>query len=149
TFNSLLGSITTQEQGIPSEKEDYFLTRGYNRNDRVGKNGLEEQYEELLRGRKEQVQYTNDKNNVVIDSDVVVTGERGKDLVLTMEMGFEDKVDKVIQKERQRAVGSIRHMDEAMAVVVNPKTGELLSVSGQHDDGKKGGFEDAAYQALY
>src|SRR5699024_412225 len=114
TFNSLLGSITTQEQGIPSEKEDYFLTRGYNRNDRVGKNGLEEQYEELLRGRKEQVQYTNDKNNVVIDSDVVVPGERGKDLVLTIDMELQEKVDKVIQKEMKKAVGANPHMNDAM-----------------------------------
>ena len=149
TFNSLLGSITTQEQGIPSEKEDYFLTRGYNRNDRVGKNGLEEQYEELLRGRKEQVQYTNDKNNVVIDSDVVVPGERGKDLVLTIDMELQEKVDKVIQKEMKKAVGANPHMNDAMAVVMNPKTGELLSVSGQHYDRKKGEFENAAYQALY
>src|SRR5699024_5791481 len=55
TFNSFIGSITSQEQGIPKEKQDYFLTRGYSRNDSVGKSGLEEYYEEYLRGRKEQV----------------------------------------------------------------------------------------------
>src|SRR5699024_12403935 len=43
TFKSILGSITSQEEGIPADKEDYFLARGYNRNDRIGKSGLEEQ----------------------------------------------------------------------------------------------------------
>src|SRR5690625_1646270 len=46
TLKNLLGSITSQEQGIPADKEAYYLTRGYSRNDRVGKSGLEEQYEE-------------------------------------------------------------------------------------------------------
>src|SRR5699024_1289641 len=53
SLKSLLGSITSQEQGLPAEEIDYYLTRGYNRNDRVGKSGLEEQYEDVLRGRKE------------------------------------------------------------------------------------------------
>ena len=52
TLQSIIGSITTQEQGIPAEKEDYYLTRGYSRNDRVGKSGLEEHYEDVLRVEK-------------------------------------------------------------------------------------------------
>src|SRR5699024_12329127 len=50
--NSTLFPYTTlfrsQDEGIPADKEDYFLTRGYNRNDRIGKSGLEEQYEDIL-----------------------------------------------------------------------------------------------------
>src|SRR5699024_9016044 len=48
TLKSVIGSITSKEQGIPAEQEKYYLTRGYNRNDRVGKSGLEEEYEDLL-----------------------------------------------------------------------------------------------------
>src|SRR5699024_8268219 len=64
TFSRYLGSITTKEQGIIKENEHYYITRGYSRNDRVGKSGRELKYEDLLRGRKEQIQYTTDKNNV-------------------------------------------------------------------------------------
>src|SRR5699024_9399943 len=46
TFKKFIGSITTEAKGIPEEKEEYFMSRGYNRNDRVGTSGLEEQYEE-------------------------------------------------------------------------------------------------------
>src|SRR5690625_7329626 len=49
TLKNLLGSITSQEQGIPADKEAYYLTRGYSRNDRVGKSGLVVEYEENLR----------------------------------------------------------------------------------------------------
>lgn len=149
TMRSLLGTITTQEQGIPAEKASYYLTRGYNRNDRVGKTGLEEQYEELLRGRKEQVRYTTDKSGKVIDSDVVVPGERGKDLVLTIDIEYQKKIDKIIQQAMSKKLGSNPYLEDAIAVVMNPKTGELLAVSGQHYDRKKGKFENAAYKALY
>src|SRR5699024_275150 len=53
TLRSILGSITNRNEGIPEEKEDFYLSRGYSRNDRVGKSGLEEEYEDQLRGRKE------------------------------------------------------------------------------------------------
>src|SRR5699024_3810082 len=58
TFKDFIGNITTEERGIPKEKKEYFKSRGYNNNDRVGISGLEEQYEEYLKGRKEQIKYT-------------------------------------------------------------------------------------------
>src|SRR5699024_4022216 len=101
---SLLGSITSQEQGLPAGEIDYYLTRGYNRNGRVGKSGLEEQYEDVLRGRKEQVQYTTTKSGKVIDSEVVVPGERVKDLVLTIDMELQKRVDDIVKKELNTAI---------------------------------------------
>src|SRR5699024_11517566 len=90
-WKSIVGIITTQEQGIPKEEEDFYKTRGYSRNDRVGKSGLEEQYEDVLRGRKEQTEYTTTKKGDVLGTDVVVEGERGKDLMLTIDMEFQEK----------------------------------------------------------
>lgn len=149
TMKSLIGSITTQNQGIPAEKAPYYLTRGYSRNDRVGKTGLEEQYEELLRGRKEQIQYTTSKSGSIIDSETIVPGQRGKDLILSVDIDFQKKVDKVIRTEMSKVVGRAPYMDDIMAVVMKPKTGEILAMSGQHYNRKKGKFENAAYKALY
>ena len=36
-FRSVLGNITSSEEGLPKENLDSYLVRGYNRNDRVGK----------------------------------------------------------------------------------------------------------------
>lgn len=153
TFSSLLGKITSQKQGILAEKEQYYLTRGYSRNDRVGRSGLEELYEDVLKGRKEQIQYTTTKNGMVIDAETVVEGERGKDLVLTIDMEFQKKVDEIVRDELKKAINlhpyANRFMEDALAVVINPQTGELLAVSGQHYDEKKDEYSNAAYKTLY
>lgn len=153
SLKSLLGTITSKEEGLPAEKIDYFLSRGYSRNDRVGKSGLEKQYEDVLRGRKEQVQYTTTKTGKVIDSKVVVPGERGKDLVLTIDMELQKKVDDIVKKELDKAIKKHPHaskyMEDALAVVINPQTGELLAVSGQHYDREKNKMENVAYKTLY
>ena len=150
TLKSIIGSITSQEQGIPAEKEDYYLTRGYNRNDRVGKSGLEEQYEDVLRGRKEQVQYTTTKNGDIIGSDIVVPGERGKDLVLTIDMEYQELVDEIVLKELKAAKSRGNYwLEDALAVVMNPKTGEILALSGQHYNRETGEYENTPHKVLY
>lgn len=149
TLKSVLGSITSQDQGIPKEQEDYYLTRGYNRNDRVGKSGLEEQYEDVLRGRKEQVKYTTTKTGNIIGSDIAVEGERGKDLVLTMDIDFQKKVDKVVLDELKKARGRNQHLEDALAVAMNPKTGEILALSAFHYDKDKNKYENEPHRTLY
>lgn len=150
SLKTLMGNITSEEEGIPAEKEDYFLTRGYARNDRVGTSGLEQQYEDVLRGRKEQVEYTTTKEGVIIDSETVVEGQRGKDLVLTIDMDFQQEVDKIVLEELQKARSSSQpFLTDAIAVVMDPKTGELLAVSGQHYNKETGEYENADYKALY
>ncbi|WP_068671877.1 penicillin-binding protein 2 [Oceanobacillus sp. Castelsardo] len=153
TLQSLLGSVTTQEEGIPAENEDYFITRGYSRNDRVGKSGLEQYYEEVLKGRKEQIEYTTTKNGVIVGAETVVEGQRGKDLVLTIDMDFQEEVDKIVQEELLTAIrkhpGANQRLTDALAVVMNPRTGELLAVSGQHYDRKKGKVYNESFRTLY
>lgn len=150
TLKSIIGSITTQDQGIPKEQEKYYLTRGYSRNDRVGKSGLEEQYEDLLRGRKEEIQYTTTKTGKVIGSEVVVEGERGKDLVLSMDMDFQEKVDEIVLKELKAAKASGNYyLEDALAVALNPKTGEVLALSGQHYNREKNEYENMPHKVLY
>ncbi|RKQ37799.1 peptidoglycan D,D-transpeptidase FtsI family protein [Oceanobacillus halophilus] len=153
TLRSLLGSITTQEEGIPAENEEYYLTRGYSRNDRVGTSGLEDYYEEVLRGRKEQKQYTTTKDGVVIGSDTVVEGYHGKDLVLTIDIKFQEAVDNIVQEELLTAINkhpyANRFLTDALVVVVNPKTGEILAVSGQRYLRDKNEFSNEAFRTLY
>lgn len=150
-LSSIFGSITTQEQGIPAEGEEEYLLTGYNRNDRVGRSGLEDFYEDVLRGRKEEVKYTTTKDGEVIDSEVVVPGERGKDLVLSIDIEYQKEVDKIVRSELKKIkeTGSHQFLEDALAVVMNPKTGEILALSGQHYNKEKNEYEDAPYKALY
>lgn len=154
-LSTFLGKITTQEQGIPKEKEAYYLSRGYSRNDRVGRSGLEDYYEDILRGRKEQIQYTMDKSGKVIDSEVVVEGQRGKDLVLTIDMDFQQKVDKIVAEELNNAMKAhsqnryLADYIDALVVVMNPKTGEILALSGKHYNKETSEIEDVTYKTIY
>lgn len=148
-LTGIVGSITSRDEGIPLERRDYFLTRGYNRNDRVGKSGLEEQYENLLRGRKEQVEYTTNKANQVVDQETLVEGMPGKDLILTIDLEYQKRLDELVRKEMNKLVGKNRHMKDALVVVMKPKTGEILALSGQHYNRDDGKFEDAPFKNLY
>lgn len=149
-FSHFIGSLS---EGIPAERQQYYLTRGYKRNDQVGQSGLEQQYESILRGRKEKIQYTTNKDGKVVGSDVVVEGQRGKDLVLTVNMEYQKKVNKILREElktaRQMFPYKNRFMKDAMAVVMDPQTGELLAVAGQHYDEKDNEYENAGLKALY
>ncbi|WP_226036762.1 peptidoglycan D,D-transpeptidase FtsI family protein [Aquibacillus saliphilus] len=151
TFRNLVGSIT--DQGIPADNQDYYLTRGYSRNDRVGKSGLEKHYESYLRGRKEVIEYTTDKSGDVIGQETIVDGKAGKDLVLTIDMDFQREVDQIVQEELNAIIKSNpyqhRFLKDAIAVVMNPGTGELLAVSGQSYDSENDQFKDTSFKTLY
>src|SRR5690625_53626 len=149
TFKDFIGNITTEERGIPKEKKEYFKSRGYNNNDRVGISGLEEQYEEYLKGRKEQIKYTTTKKGEIVDTETLVEGERGKDLVLSLDIDFQEKVDEIVLKELKKNIGHSPHLDEAMAVVMNPKTGEILAMSGKTYNRSKSEYSDIGIKTLH
>ncbi|HEY4602648.1 MAG TPA: penicillin-binding protein 2 [Cerasibacillus sp.] len=152
TLKNLLGSITTEKRGIPKEKVQHYLAKGYSRNDRVGISGLEEQYEDVLRGRKEQIEYTTDKKGNIIDAKTVVEGKRGKDLVLTIDIEYQERLVKVVQKHLKNAINhssANRFLEDAIAIAMDPKTGEILALTGQHYNRKTGKFESHDYKVLY
>ncbi|WP_102345691.1 peptidoglycan D,D-transpeptidase FtsI family protein [Bacillus sp. Marseille-P3661] len=132
TFQSILGNVSN---GLPAEKMDYYLARGYNRNDRIGSSYIEEQYEDVLKGTKEEVRYLTNKSGKVIESEteVVSTGQRGQDLVLTIDMELQQRVEKIIEEELMSAkrTGNNYLLDRAFVVMMNPKTGEVLSLAGK------------------
>ena len=60
-YSEVLGSNVSSDEGLPREKLDYYFVRDYNRNDRVGKSYIEQQYEDVLHGTKEEVRNITDK----------------------------------------------------------------------------------------
>ncbi len=154
TFKNYVGSITTRQEGVPRDDLEYYMSLDYSRNDRVGESGLEQEYEDVLRGMKEKVQYTTDKENNVVDTKVIRQGSRGKDLVLTIDMELQEKLDKIVKDEVVKAVNlGNGYVDNAIAVMSNPQTGEILGISGQtyNHNRKKGEplVSDSSSQAIY
>lgn len=133
TLKSVLGKVSTSEEGLPSENLDYYLARDYSRNDRVGKSYIEMQYEDVLQGEKAKIRNITDKSGNIVDSEVITPGQRGKDLVLTIDMDLQLATEKIIEDQllAKKRMGNTKFLDRAFAVVLNPKTGEILTMAGK------------------
>ncbi|MBE6183778.1 peptidoglycan D,D-transpeptidase FtsI family protein [Heyndrickxia ginsengihumi] len=139
-LGSVLGGVTSEKEGLPSDKVQYYTARDYSRNDRVGKSYLEEEYEDVLKGEKEKIKNQTDKSGNVLKSLVVSKGERGSDLVLSVDIDLQQQVEKIITQELQKARASNPLVDRAFVTVMNPNTGEVLTMAGKqfHTDTKTG-----------
>ena len=77
-MKSVLGKVSSSEEGLPSESLDYYLARDYSRNDRVGKSYIEMQYEDVLQGQKAKIRNITDKAGNIVDSEVISAGTTGQ-----------------------------------------------------------------------
>lgn len=150
TLRTVLGKITTSSEGIPAEQLDYYLARDYSRNDRVGKSYIEMQYEDVLHGQKARVKNITDKaGKNVLETIPISEGKRGKDLVLSIDMDLQLAVEKIIEEELLDAkkISSTNLLDRAYVVLMDPYTGEILTMAGKQigtdDDGKRVMLDDA------
>ncbi|WP_441296229.1 peptidoglycan D,D-transpeptidase FtsI family protein [Bacillus sp. T33-2] len=133
TLASVLGSVTSYDKGLPAEKIDYYLSRGYSRNDRVGKSYLEMQYEDVLRGQKEKIVNITDKAGNVLETQLVSKGEKGKALVLSIDMELQQGVEKFIEDQlwKAKAEPGTHLLDRAYVVLMDPRTGDVLTMAGK------------------
>lgn len=131
-LRGLYGDVSTTQEGIPKELTDYYLSKGYSRNDRVGKSYLEYQYESILRGKKKEMKYTTDKSGAITNTEVINPGSRGDDLVLSIDIDLQKKVEDLLEKQinKLRSEGA-KNMDTAMIVVQDPKNGDILAMAGK------------------
>lgn len=102
---------------------------GYVGIDNQGLSGLELEYDEYLTGKSGAIKYFSDaKGNKLNVSDVYVEPQDGMNLYLTIDIN--------IQKSIERELDNIVDMfspDMALAVVMNPKTGEILGIGSRPD----------------
>ncbi|MEK5207264.1 penicillin-binding protein 2 [Psychrobacillus sp. FSL H8-0510] len=130
---AILGSTTLPKVGIPKERLDYFLSRDYSRNDRVGTSYIEQQYEEVLQGQKSVVKNITDGKGRVIDIQPVYEGKPGKDLVLTMDSEIQLTHEEIIAEELLKFSKNSggQYLQNAYFTMMDPYTGEVLSLVGK------------------
>lgn len=133
TLQSVLGSVTKSNEGLPADKLNVLLTKGYSRNDRVGKSYLELQYDDVLCGHKEKVKVGTDKDGNVLERKLIAKGQQGMDLILSIDMSLQIAVEKIIEEELVAAkkLPGTRLLDRAYVVLLDPRTGELLAMAGK------------------
>lgn len=152
TLRGVLGDVSTSKEGIPKELTDKYLSKGYSRNDRVGKSYLEYQYEDILKGKKKEMKYTTDKSGDIINSKVVNPGSRGDDLVLSIDIDLQRKTEKYLKEQisKLRSQGA-NNMDNALMVVQNPNNGDILAMVGKqiHKDGSMTDYDIGTFTSQY
>lgn len=139
-LKSILGSVTTESQGIPSEKVSKYLAMGYSRNDRVGRSYLEQQYESVLRGTKSSIETETDKQGEIINQIELYSGSKGDNLILTPDIEFQRTVEQIAKDSLAKRQGK---NDNIYIAAMDPKTGDILAMTGQKI-GKNGEVEDDA-----
>lgn len=130
---AILGRTTVPTKGIPKDKLYYYLARDYARNDRVGESFFEAQYEELLQGQKSVVKNVTNTKGEVVDTVTTFEGKPGKDLVTTIDSELQKYAEKVVEEKllQLKRKGGSSLLDRAFFIMMNPNTGELLSVVGK------------------
>jgi len=128
TFKSILGTVSSDTQGIPEELANIYLKKGYSLDDRVGISYLEYQYEDYLKGTKPV--YKVGKNN---NYEIVSFGSRGNDIVLTIDIELQKYLEDTLSKEVMSTSyePNTPYYNRSFAIISNPKTGEILAMSGK------------------
>ena len=105
-----VGSITRAELTV-------LYNRGYQQGDVIGKNGIERQYDELLRGKEGRETRTVDvRGRSVSGHNTRISPEPGKSLVLTIDRNIQTLAEKALG----RRIGAV--------VILRPTTGEILAL---------------------
>lgn len=122
-FRSILGNISK----ISKEDKNYYLEKGYSLNDIVGVSYIEKEYEDFLRGTKGT--YKIENNETVMLS----KGERGNDIVLTIDIKLQQEIEKILTKEiiTMKSDANTNLFNHIYVVIQDPRNGEVLAMAGR------------------
>ncbi|HEM2548403.1 TPA: penicillin-binding protein 2 [Streptococcus suis] len=146
SLSSIIGTVTSEQAGLPAEDAEYYLSKGYSSNDRVGTAYLEKQYEEVLQGQREKKEINLDRNGNVESIKTIQEGQQGNNIKLTIDLAFQDGVNAILKKhfESELSTGSALYSEGVYAVALEPSTGAVLAMSGySHEKGSGEITEDA------
>ncbi|NQL62671.1 penicillin-binding protein 2 [Streptococcus suis] len=146
SLSSIIGTVTTEQVGLPAEDAEDYLAKGYYLNDRVGTAYLEKQYEGVLQGQRELKEVKLNRNGNVESIDTIQEGQKGNNIKLTIDLAFQDGVNAILKKyfESELSTGSALYSDGVYAVALEPTTGAVLAMSGyKHEKGTSSITEDA------
>ena len=135
-LKSVIGSVSSEAQGLPAEQVDYFLAKDYERNERMGRSGLELYYEDIVRGDKkvQDVVYTKDG---FVKPQEVRPGAKGDNIIMSIDVDLQKKVSEIAEKylEKEKDNPRRKYFDNVFMIVSKPDTGDILaSVTIKRDD---------------
>ena len=115
-YKDITAHITGYVQGITAEELESKAEKGYNAHSVIGKTGLEQVYEERLKGKDGLKIYIEDNNGNIVKTIAETKGNDGEDIKLTIDINLQTKLYEKIKN------------DKGFFVVMNPQTGEILAL---------------------
>ena len=115
-YKDITAHITGYVQGITAEELESKAEKGYNNHSVIGKTGLEQVYEERLKGKNGLKIYIEDNNGNIVKTIAETKGNDGEDIKLTIDINLQTKLYEKIKN------------DKGFFVVMNPQTGEILAL---------------------
>ncbi|CAI2671533.1 peptidoglycan D,D-transpeptidase FtsI family protein [Apilactobacillus apinorum] len=122
-IQSIVGTVSSERVGLPSDRINTLLAEGYSRNDSVGQSYLEAKYESTLRGSKSQTLIKSGSLDKAIKQ---YGGQKGDNLQLTINSEFEKKIQSLVENADRNTGNSTG----AYAVVMNPNNGAIIGLAG-------------------
>lgn len=129
SVKSIIGTVTTEKTGLPSDSINELLAEGYSRNDSVGSSYIESQYENVLKGTKKTINVET-QNGKVLKETTQYGGKKGDNVVLTINEKFQKKVQKYLMSAVNSVKSSNPYMPGAYVAVINPNTGAIYALAG-------------------
>ena len=128
TLKSIIGTVSTSTQGIPADEKNYYLEKGYSLDDRVGLSYIEKQYEDYLKGEKEEFEVVNSH-----ELRLTKEGKRGNDIVLSIDIKLQQEVERIIAEQMVKAKSepNTNYYDHSSVILQDPNTGEILAMASK------------------
>ncbi|GHV83526.1 hypothetical protein AGMMS50212_08660 [Spirochaetia bacterium] len=113
-----LSHIVGYVGGITRDELTILYNSGYQQGDVIGKDGIEKQYDELLRGKEGvETKIVDVRGRLAEDQDIIrIEPEMGKNIVLTIDR----KIQILAEKALGKRIGAV--------TVLRPTTGEILAM---------------------
>lgn len=145
-LSTILGEVTSEQAGLPSNQAEAYLAKGYARNDRVGNAYLEQQYEPVLSGAKAVYETVTNQDGEVVSVEEAYPGKKGDNLLLTIDINFQKEIEKIATDFLNSKADPWN--DRVYIVAMNPQNGDIIGMAGKIRDTETGEIKDNVHGVL-
>lgn len=132
-YGDFMAQVLGYTRSIPNDDLEYYQALGYKLTDRVGRYGLEKQYENVLHGKDGEYVVEVNSRYAAVEQKEFKNPVPGNNLILTIDKEYQMAVEKSLEKNvnelRDREVKPMKDVDKATAVVLDVKTGAVLAMA--------------------
>ncbi|RKQ89099.1 peptidoglycan D,D-transpeptidase FtsI family protein [Brockia lithotrophica] len=133
---SLAAHVLGYTGWIPAEEATHYFQKGYAPTERVGRNGVEKTYDDVLRGQKGLVQVQINRKYEGVVQEERRPPRSGYNLVLSLDARLQKALEDFLRarvdelsKDPSYPAKARERMKDASAVVLDVRTGEILALA--------------------